>query len=220
MREDRTGWAGINAALLRVGRVCSSRYRTVIWWWVRGVLHRIATGRYRQAATMSCTIVEAGARDRRRRRSKARACWASRECCGCWRAEASGRLRVVGILLARAASDRVVRVDAHHGTFGRVVRHCQRCRPTSEVFWYTDTRGCRANTRGRQVPTVPSAVTSALTVHGIRTWPTVSWWTNPVGPDLTLKPCTRSRKRITRNILVDVHSLRMLAEVVEARESA
>lgn len=128
-------------------------------------------------------------------------------------------MRVICILLARASSNRVVGVDAHHGTLGRVVGHGQGSRPTSKVFWNTNTRGCRTNTRSRQISAVPSAVT-ALAVHSIRTWPTVSGRANSVGPYLTLKPRTRSCKRIAGNVLVNVHRLRMLTEIVQSGESA
>jgi hypothetical protein len=42
---------------------------------------------------------------------------------------------------------------------------------------------------------------------------------HPVRPDLPLKPSPSGRKRVHRNVFVYVHRLRMLSQVVEARET-
>ena len=45
-------------------------------------------------------------------------------------------------------------------------------------------------------------------------------WTNAVGANLSLEACAGGGKRIARDVLVDVDGLRMLTQVIEARESS
>lgn len=148
MGEDRARWAGVDTALLGVGRVSRLRTRAVIRWRVRGILVGMSARWNGEATAMTCAIVKARTRYGRRWRCETRTRGARGECRGSRRAKPGRRLRIICILLTGTSGNWVVAVDRHHGTLGWVVRYGQRSWPAANILRDSDARGRRTNTRG------------------------------------------------------------------------